>query len=143
MMTRSATPPILNWPLPVRPITNAGMSVAMETASCNGTPTFVTIVRTRSIMRDAAHAVFKRGPRVILPGIAVAAAYRDVVFTQFIDQRNRAGQFWSERDPFDHVAVLKQRLVHPTSRFSDQTRALRTRLRLRDEWTFDVDAGDL
>ena len=32
---------------------NAGVSVAIPIASCSGTPTFVTIVRTRSIMREA------------------------------------------------------------------------------------------
>src|SRR5438105_15183128 len=69
-------------------------------------------------VRDTPHPMLKRRAGVIFPRIAMTAAGKDVVSTQFIDQRDRAGQFRGEGHSLDHVTLLKQWLVDPTSRFS-------------------------
>ena len=67
---------------------------------------------------DAPHPMLKRGARVVFPCVAVTAAGRDVAFTQFIDQGECAGKFRSKRHSFDHAAVIEQRSVDASSRFS-------------------------
>ncbi len=57
---RSASAPTVNRPFVSSPIARAGFCVAIATTSCNGTLTCLTIVFTRSIMREALPASAER-----------------------------------------------------------------------------------
>src|SRR5689334_7968206 len=88
---------------------------------------------------NAPHTMLEGLVRLFFPRIAVSATDLNGKFAQLIDERNRAGQFRSQRHSLNDVVVFEQRSVSFARWHSNQSGALGSNFRFCKERPLHVD----